>query len=517
MGDGSVGDGDAARGTPGHGSRDPSIPQYVLDGDRLAALRQTGLLDSGPEEEFDRFTRMAALLIEAPIARLSLVDEEAQHFKSAIGPLPASGRSTRLTHAICKHVVGDQAPVRIDDTAQDARVADNGAVLDDGTGAYLGVPVRSPDGHVLGSLCVADLDAHSWSERDLEILADLAHAVETELSLRAALAAAHGRAYRDPLTGLDNRRALSADLEEAVDTGRSVLLVLADLDGFKAYNDRYGHGAGDRMLVQLTRSLRHAAARIGGRAYRMSGDEFCVMCEDRGDRTVQIEAVRQSLQRPHGECPIGASAGAVSVPGEAISAADAMQLADERMYAHKRVGRLSTAGQVREAFSTMLGLREPALAALGNRAGQWATAAAAALGLDAVAAADVRLACELADIGTLAPDVPTEDHPLVGAETITAIPALAHLARLIRTHHEHHDGTGFPAGLSGDQLSLDQRLVSACTAVALSEATLAQSGPVTPRDALVALTNEQRHDSAVTTALATAAARLDTTAPAPGP
>ena len=480
---------------------DPAIPPYVRDPERLAALQQSGLLETGSEEEFDRFTRMAARLVGAPIARLSVVDDEAQHFKSAIGPLPATGRSTPLTHAICKHVVGEQAPLRIDDAANDSRVAGNGAVLDDGTGAYLGVPVQSPDGHVLGSLCVADAQAHPWSESDLEVLGDLAHAVETELELRAALAAAHSRVYRDALTGLGNRRALSADLEEAIDGGGSVLLVLADLDGFKAYNDRFGHSAGDRMLVQLTRGLRLAATRIGGRAYRMSGDEFCVITAGTHDPASVAEVVRHSLERTTSDCPIGASVGIVSVPEEAITAGEALELADERMYARKRAGRLSTSGQVREAFLAMLRLRDPELAAIGTRAGQWAAAVTDALGLDAVSAADARLACELADIATIGRAVTREDHPLLGAQTVAAIPALAHLAHLIRTHHERYDGTGFPERLSGDQLGLDQRIVSTCTAVARCEARMATDGGVEPEAALSAMRHDGYDDPVLSSAM----------------
>lgn len=452
---------------------------------------------------------MAARLTGAPIARLSVVDDEKQHFKSAVGPLPAGGRSTPLTHAICKHVVGDRAPLQIDDARRDRRVLHNGAVADDGTGAYLGAPVSSPDGHVLGSLCVADTDPHAWSERDREVLTDLAHAVETELALRAALATAHDRVYRDPLTGLGNRRALSADLEAAVGAGRPVLLILADLDGFKTYNDRFGHAAGDRMLAQLARSLQHAARRTAGRAYRMSGDEFCVMCDDASDRDMRIDTVRSALERPHTECPIGASAGAVAVPDEAITATEALELADERMYARKRLGRLSTAGQLRVALITLLTKSKPALARLGHRAGEWAAATSSGLGLDAITTADITLACELADIGMLSQSPPTRDHPLRSAELIVAIPALAHLAPMILTHHERYDGTGYPTGLRGNELALNQRIVSACVAAATREATIARRGTGHDHpDLLAAAGGDGPEDPLIKTAMQTAKAKL---------
>lgn len=273
--------------------------------------------------------------------------------------------------------MGDRAPLCIPDTHVDARVAHNGAVTEHGAGAYCGQPVHSPDGHVLGALCVADPGAHSWTARDIDVLADLASAVETELALRAALEAAHMRVYRDALTGLRNRRALSADLEEAIGSGRAMVLVLADLDGFKAYNDRYGHGAGDRMLVRLGRGLRAAAARLSGSAYRMSGDEFCVVCEQpSAAASIVTQQVVNALRQTTADCPIGASAGSVCIPAEATSAEDAMVLADERMYAHKRCGRLSTAGQVRNVLRWLLATPEAALAERGDAAARIAGAAA---------------------------------------------------------------------------------------------------------------------------------------------
>lgn len=102
---------------------------------------KSGLRSGGAEKQFDRLTRLVARLTGAPIARSSLVDDVGQHFKSAIGALPASGRFTPLTHSLCEHVVEDQVPLCIPDSAADARVAANGAVTEHGAGAYLGQPV----------------------------------------------------------------------------------------------------------------------------------------------------------------------------------------------------------------------------------------------------------------------------------------------------------------------------------------------------------------------------------------
>jgi diguanylate cyclase (GGDEF)-like protein len=503
---------DGATTLPG----DPAVPEYVLDAGRLAAVRQSGLLDSGPEAELDRFTRLAAALTGAPIARLSILDDVGQHFKSALGALPPSGRFTPLSHAICKHVVGDRAPLSIPDTGAEPRVAHNGAVTEHGTGAYLGHPVRSPDGHVLGAFCVAAPEPREWTPGDLRVVADLAAAIETELALRAALEASHERVFRDALTGLQNRRSLTADLEAAFDEGRRFMLVMADLDGFKDYNDRYGHPAGDRMLTSLARRLRAVAERLGGRAYRMSGDEFCVLCDQSAapDVAAQIEA---ALRKPSQESPIGASTGTVLVPQEARTPQDALDLVDERMYAHKRSGRLSTVGQVRLVLTELMTARDAIHALRGQAAGRIAVLAARELGFDAADVADIVVACELCDVGALAVDDPTgaAEHAVVSERVLLAAPALAHVASLVRSHHERIDGSGFPDGLSGDRFGLAARVVSAAGAIAELAEPAGTPGTLPLRGALELVRARGQHDAGVLDALAAALARRRAACDAP--
>ena len=112
-------------------------------------------------------------------------------------------------------------------------------------------------------------------------------------------------------------------------------------------------------------------------------------------------------------------------------------------------------------------------------------------------------------------DVAPEDHPLVGAETVAAIPSLAHLARLIRTHHERYDGTGFPAGLGDESLGLDQRIVSTCTALAPCEARMATNGGVEPEAALSALRHDGYDDPVLSSALLAASRNPDITGATP--
>jgi len=155
--------------------------------DRLAALHRTALLDTLPEEAFDRVTRLVIRTLHAPVALVSLVDEERQFFKSAIGlPHPWSERrETPLTHSFCKHVVASGQPLLVEDSGRDPRVRDHPAVRELGVAAYLGVPLVSSDGFVVGALCAIDTEPRRWMPEQLAVLEDLAAVVMTEIELRS--------------------------------------------------------------------------------------------------------------------------------------------------------------------------------------------------------------------------------------------------------------------------------------------------------------------------------------------
>jgi PAS domain S-box-containing protein len=168
-----------------------SRPTGVLaDPDRLAAVRQTHLLDSPAEAAFDRVARMAARLLEVPIALVPLIEDDRQFFKACVGlPEPwASARQTPLSHSLCQHVVVARQPLAIGDTGRDAIARDNPLVRELGLAAYLGVPLIDPSGYVLGSVCVADHRPREWTSDEVAILTDLAGLVMTQIQLRAELA-----------------------------------------------------------------------------------------------------------------------------------------------------------------------------------------------------------------------------------------------------------------------------------------------------------------------------------------
>lgn len=165
-------------------------PTAVLrDPARLAALRETALLDTRDGGGFDRLTRLASRVVNAPVAMLVLVEDDRQYFASHVGlPEPYSRtRQTPLTHSFCQHVVLTRDPLVIEDARAHPDFHDHPAIRDLGVVAYLGIPLKTPHGHVLGSFCVIDHQARQWSEDEVEMVGDLAHSAMTEIELRLAL------------------------------------------------------------------------------------------------------------------------------------------------------------------------------------------------------------------------------------------------------------------------------------------------------------------------------------------
>jgi two-component system, cell cycle response regulator len=293
------------------------------------------------------------------------------------------------------------------------------------------------------------------------------------------LRASRIEALTDSLTGLGNRRKLLTDLEDARQLRQPGWLVLLDLDGFKGYNDAFGHLAGDALLARLGRRLA-AVAGQGAHAYRLGGDEFCVLAYDGRDADEHALEIAGAL-REHGDgFVVTSSYGLVSMPAEATEPSDALRIADRRMYAQKH-GRESSAGrQSRDVLLTALAERSPALVDHVADVAALAVDAARLLGLPGHEVDQVRHAAELHDVGKVAiPDAildkagPLDEdewdfvrqHTVIGQRIIGAAPALAHVAALVRSTHERWDGGGYPDGLAGEDIPVGARIVAVCDAV----------------------------------------------------
>jgi diguanylate cyclase (GGDEF)-like protein len=291
-----------------------------------------------------------------------------------------------------------------------------------------------------------------------------------------ALAGSRSDSLTDTLTGLGNRRKLLEDLDDALaDRHDARLLVVLDLDGFKAYNDVYGHPAGDALLARLGRRI-EAALPAGARAYRLGGDEFCALVADRGrNYDAIVEAVARSLS-DSGD-GVTASHGMIAIPREADSPERALQLADRRLYADKSLRHQDGAsGEARHALSEALRDADPeGFDPVTELAGR----VARTLGLWGEDLELVVRAAELHDVGKAAmpEDILSEPrrlgaadsallrrHTLAGEHLLASSEPLSQVAALVRACDERFDGSGDPHGLAGEEIPLGARIVAACEA-----------------------------------------------------
>jgi two-component system cell cycle response regulator len=287
-------------------------------------------------------------------------------------------------------------------------------------------------------------------------------------------------ALTDGLSGLANRRRLMCDLEDAlasatVESGQT--LVFFDLDGFKTYNDAFGHNAGDALLARLGHELSVSVSGRGA-AYRLGGDEFCLLLDRETNRGAPIVSRAADALSEHGEgFTVTASYGVVQIPSEAESSEAALQMADGRMYAHKDSRRATSRRQARDVLVQVLAEREPELRRHMADVSELAVRTGRELGLEPEQLDIVARAAELHDIGKVAvPDDiihkpgPLDDvewrimrqHTLVGERILAAAPALKAVARLVRLSHERWDGTGYPDSLAGDDIPVGARIIAVC-------------------------------------------------------
>jgi two-component system cell cycle response regulator len=315
-------------------------------------------------------------------------------------------------------------------------------------------------------------------------------------------------ALTDGLTGLPNRRRLMRDLERTFrgeghrQEVRAATFAFFDLDGFKGYNDTFGHAAGDMLLDRLARRLA-AAVEGHGRAYRLGGDEFCVLLDGRlAFEDPRMTGCGLALQEQGEGFRVGASCGAVSIPEEAGDPTHALQLADQRMYAAKRNARSSSRTQTRDVLLQVLREREPELHHHLAGVAALALALGRRLTLSAEQLDEVTRAAELHDVGKIA--IPDEilhkpasldagewdlmrQHTIIGDRILGAAPAMRPVAAIVRASHERWDGDGYPDGLAGEEIPLGARIVSVCDAFHAMTTSRPYQATLTPEQAIAEL------------------------------
>ena len=335
---------------------------------------------------------------------------------------------------------------------------------------------------VVGNACAVGVPAIVLSVTALTVV--MARLVMTWNENVALLRHTQTEALTDALTAMANRRALTADLNRSVERASAeqpVVLGLFDLDGFKYYNDTFGHPAGDQLLARLGAKLSHTMGGHG-RAYRMGGDEFCALIDPGASDPHGLLADAAAALREAGEgFEIGCSYGAVEIPHDTQAPEDALRLADQRMYANKRGGRGSVSRQTGDVLLRVLLERDPGLHTHLNEVAGLAVETAKCFALTSEEIEQIRQAAELHDVGKIAvPDAILDKpasldeyewefmrrHTLIGERIINAAPALREVAALVRSSHENYDGTGYPDKLAGQAIPLGARIIAVCDAFA---------------------------------------------------
>jgi diguanylate cyclase (GGDEF)-like protein len=320
------------------------------------------------------------------------------------------------------------------------------------------------------------------------------------------LKASRLEALTDPLTGLGNRRSLMFDLDRTLENAtvqEPTALVLFDLDGFKRYNDNFGHPAGDALLARLGRNLKEAVAGEG-KAYRLGGDEFCALVRvTLDDADPVIGAAAAALVEQGKGFVVGASHGIVFVPNEATDSSMAMQIADQRLYGNKGARRRTAVGQqTRDVLLQVLHERQPALHDHLHEVAEMALAVGRRMSLLPEELDEMARAAELHDVGKMA--IPDEilskpgpldavelgfirQHTIVGERMLAAAPALHSVARLVRASHENWDGSGYPDGIAGEEIPLASRIIAVCDAFHAMTSERPYAAAVSPDEAVAEL------------------------------
>jgi diguanylate cyclase (GGDEF)-like protein len=375
----------------------------------------------------------------------------------------------------------------------------------DGTWALAASLRLGSDGD--GALALAR-EGRAFGADEQELLLGLIERAERAAAEISAHESLRDQVLTDALTHLGNRRKLTIDLDQRLtEPGSPALLMLFDLDGFKTYNDTFGHVAGDALLARLGRKLESSLST--GSAYRLGGDEFCALLDaDAPDLREAIAAAAGALEERGETFTITASCGTVLVPHEAATVDHALQLADERMYARKNERPSAAREQTQSVLLRIMSARRPDSSSDADGFADLAAAVGRRLRLRGEALDELVRAAALHDVGKVAlpdgilnkpgPLDPEEwdfvrEHPILGERILGAAPALRPIATIVRASHERWDGSGYPDGLHGDQIPLAARIIAACDAYRAITSNRSYRSARTADDARLELTLQAGH------------------------
>jgi diguanylate cyclase (GGDEF)-like protein len=342
--------------------------ERVAEAAKLAALRELDLGDGGTPEALDRLSGLAARLLAAPVALVTVIGTDRQILLGQFGldAEIAESREMSLGHSFCKHAVEMRRPLVVPDARLDPLVSDNLSIRDHGVVAYAGIPLILDDGEAVGAFCAIDREARSWTEEDLALLDDLASAATEILNGRAALVH-HG--LHDRLTGLPNRELLVASCDDFLQDLRPeehIAVLCAGLDHFNVVNQAFGTEKADRVLRAVAERL-VGAVRETDVFGRLRGDVFAMVAPGIADEAEALKLAAR-IRRALSDTPLdiegqslslGATLG-VAIGGVDSAGSDLVSDAANAMREAKRSqGRVRVAERAHaESAAAHLRLRE---------------------------------------------------------------------------------------------------------------------------------------------------------------
>jgi diguanylate cyclase (GGDEF)-like protein/putative nucleotidyltransferase with HDIG domain len=457
------------------------------------------------QEIFDGFAQELKEIVDVDWAAITLIDGDEVCLSALSGTIVSPwerGERIALEGTGTEWVCRERKSSYETDLARYHKFRTDEYYLKQGIRSIVYLPLTIKD-EGIGSLVLASRKPDAYSQRQIRLLEQVARHIATPIENAQLYARAEQRARVDELTGLFNRRHFEERLKDEIARhsryGSVFSLLLLDLDNFKTYNDVYGHPSGDVLLSQVGRIIRNPI-RDSDQAFRYGGDEFAVILPEASmsDAHIVAERVRAEIAREmeEKEIAVTCSIGVATYPADGVVSGELVTVADTALYYSKRTGgnRVYLSSKIlsepvddagtyarRNGLSAIYALvstveaKDPYTYGHSRKVNTYAVALAEVIGLSPEEVSRVSTAALLHDIGKIGvPDkvlnkkgkLTKEDweaiksHPRLGATIVGNVPNLAPCVSTILHHHERWDGSGYPEGLKGEQISVEARILA---------------------------------------------------------
>ncbi len=454
---------------------------------------------------FEAFAQELKKVVDIDWATIALIDGSELYFlalSSTIGSAWQLDERIPLEGTATEYACRDRQAVYEADLKRHHRFWTWESHLQLGIRSVVYLPLSVAD-HTIGSLILASRKPNAYSGRQIKLLERVALQIAAPVENAQLYFRLEQKSRVDEITGLFNRQHFEERLKEEVSRhsryGDVFSIFMLDLDNFKAYNDVYGHPAGDILLSHVGKIIQ-SSVRDADQAFRYGGDEVVVILPQtaRNDAYVVAERVREQIaeEMEKKAITVTCSIGLASYPIDGVIAGELVDVADSALYYAKRAGgnRVYLSSKIpsepvddggiydkRDGLSAIYALvsaveaRDPYIYGHSRKVSTYAGALAEAIGLSPDEVSKVSTAALLHDIGKIGiPDTvlnkkkklsgenweAIKTHPRLGANIISNIPQLVPCVSTILHHHERWDGGGYPDGLKGEEIPIGARILA---------------------------------------------------------